>query len=648
MRTSRRPTTSAPGLPAADGELLALFVRNGDQSSFDKLVERHGPMVWRVCQRVLRHPHDAEDAYQATFLLLARHGRRVRASDSLAGWVYRVAFHTALAARRKRLRRREAPLADEPLSRERPFPDFAARIAQQTLLEELAGLPPKYRTPLVMRYLEGRSRREIADETDQTVAAVQGRLARGTRLLRTRLVRRGVSLAVAVTVASAADRAAACPIELADQAVRGAAAVVTGKTLAASPGVVFLYQQGVRAMFFSLIGKPMLGAAAAALLMVGVAAPLSVMGVERGGANATPTLDAAVAEASPTQAAPFGGVVLASGEAPVEVPLGGEGGRLVERPIERPKLVERPVETPQPKQVGPVFRAEDLQSPERLQTHIETLQEAINRLNERIERRDDEGVSFELLEEQRSKLVAAQEVLELHEATLDAPAEYVDSILATAVVSQERPKDVLVERTRLDAELEARAAVLARKESELAKMQVEVQQQRMELDYQARMLPKQVDALRKQELRVDRVPAPSSNGGMWDLSTLFHPPVGSRVVVVDGSPDPATQVIEMAMPQGPKGPREKYSTRNKEYGYAVEQLQNRLNKALDPSPSLDIDGDYGPLTMQAVERFQRERGLKPTGMADVATREALGIYLPGKAIEKARAEASGFRPEPQP
>src|SRR5207248_1669100 len=184
------------------------FVRHHDHWAFAEIVERHGRLVWMICRQVLRHHQDVEDAFQATFLILAQRARTIRSSDSTAAWLYKVAMRTALSARRKRQRRREEPLVADPPVGPAVLPIIDDREMLYVLLQEMRMLPERYQTPLVMRYLEGQSRRAIAEQTDSTVSQIQGRLARGRRLLRSRFLRRGVSLslaagAVASTSASA-------------------------------------------------------------------------------------------------------------------------------------------------------------------------------------------------------------------------------------------------------------------------------------------------------------------------------------------------------------------------------------------------------------------------------------------------------------
>ena len=261
-------------------------------------------MVWSVCRQALRRQQDAEDAFQATFLLLVRHAGSIRTSESAAGWLYRVAYRTSIRARKKLASRREEALALDPHApAEVPFPDLEGRQTAAALIEELMQLPKKYQTPLVLRYLEGHSRRAIADQTDTTVPTVQGRLARGKQMLRRRLVRRGVSLSAAMAVLTGrpSTAGAAAPSQLLLQTSSNAGAVAAGGSLAASTAVVTLYQEGVRAMLAAWIAKPVgvIAAVAVATLMATAADQPGQAGAPSSGAL---MLEAGVAaEPAPSQ-----------------------------------------------------------------------------------------------------------------------------------------------------------------------------------------------------------------------------------------------------------------------------------------------------------------------------------------------------------
>src|SRR5262245_34801428 len=146
---------------ASDGQLLGQFVERRDEAAFEALVRRHGPMVWGVCQRALGHRQDAEDAFQATFLVLAKKAGSVRPRERVGNWLYGVACNTATrgrtAAGRRRARERQGADMPEPEARRCPADDL-----HEVLDEELSRLPDHYRAPIVLCDLGGRTRKEAA------------------------------------------------------------------------------------------------------------------------------------------------------------------------------------------------------------------------------------------------------------------------------------------------------------------------------------------------------------------------------------------------------------------------------------------------------------------------------------------------------
>jgi RNA polymerase sigma factor (sigma-70 family) len=178
-----------------DGDLLALFVAQRDEAAFATLVRRHGRLVHSVCRSVLHHQQDAEDAAQATFLVLARRAASIRKSESLAGWLHGVAYRTACKARTQAARRRRREHDVAVNARSQAADDLSWREVQCILHEELQRLPEKYRLPLIACCLEGHTRDEAARQLGWTFAALKGMLDRGRELLRNRLERRGVILA---------------------------------------------------------------------------------------------------------------------------------------------------------------------------------------------------------------------------------------------------------------------------------------------------------------------------------------------------------------------------------------------------------------------------------------------------------------------
>jgi RNA polymerase sigma factor (sigma-70 family) len=190
------------GRPTPDAELLAAFVRSKDPAAFEGLVRRHGPLVLTACRAVLSDPADADDACQATFVVLHRKAHTVRDARTLGGWLFRVARRSALEVKAAAARRRdrEAHAAKpEPL----PAPDLSWREACAVLHEELDQLPPRYRLPLLLCYLEGKSRDEAATELGWTHDSVRGRLNRGRERLRKRLEKRGITLSAGLIAAVA-------------------------------------------------------------------------------------------------------------------------------------------------------------------------------------------------------------------------------------------------------------------------------------------------------------------------------------------------------------------------------------------------------------------------------------------------------------
>jgi RNA polymerase sigma factor (sigma-70 family) len=177
----------------SDRELLQRFVAGEDQVALEALVRRHSTLVMGVCRRILGNVHDAEDVFQATFMVLAKSARSIRKRRSLGSWLYGVAYRLALRARRKRRREREEPFMETASCEDSPFDQIARRHDEQIVDEELQRLPDAYRRPLVLQYLSSRTNKEIALELGLSVTAVEGRLKRGRDKLRHRLHRRGIS-----------------------------------------------------------------------------------------------------------------------------------------------------------------------------------------------------------------------------------------------------------------------------------------------------------------------------------------------------------------------------------------------------------------------------------------------------------------------
>jgi RNA polymerase sigma factor (sigma-70 family) len=194
LRALRRAIGPGTQADLTDTDLLRRFLEQKDPAAFEVLVWRHAALVLGVCRRVLRCPADVDDAFQATFLVFLRRAGSIRRHETLAGWLYRVAYRTALRARRTQARRSAHEQQAPPRPAVEPPPAGADDELRPALDEELNRLPVKYRAPLVLHYLQGLNKEETARLLCCPVGTVSSRLQRGREQLRRRLVRRGVTL----------------------------------------------------------------------------------------------------------------------------------------------------------------------------------------------------------------------------------------------------------------------------------------------------------------------------------------------------------------------------------------------------------------------------------------------------------------------
>jgi RNA polymerase sigma factor (sigma-70 family) len=189
------------GAPArkesTDDELLNQFLQHGDETAFAGLVQRHGPLVWGLCRRVLGQEQDAEDAFQATFVILARKAGAIRRQQSLASWLYEVAFRVALKARAKAHRRQTREREAVAMAQSGSVPESAWRELQGIIDEEVNRLPAKYRRPLVLCCFQGKTQAQAARELRCPAGSMSRCLTQGRELLRRRLERRGLTVPAA-------------------------------------------------------------------------------------------------------------------------------------------------------------------------------------------------------------------------------------------------------------------------------------------------------------------------------------------------------------------------------------------------------------------------------------------------------------------
>jgi len=250
-----RLLASPPGTDqVSDAALLDLFIAEWDQRAFTALVQRHGAMVLQVCRRVLGNADDAEDAFQGTFLVLARKAAAVQPREALAAWLHGVARRVALKARATRIRYHETgPLLEAPADgRADPLAELSARELLTIIDEEVQRLPERYRLPLVMCCLSGRSLEEAAWQLGWTSGSVKGRLERGRARLHDQLVRRGLTLsaALAAVEASRATASAAVLAGLVVRTIPGALAFGAGqaKVTGVSPSAAAVAGRVVKVM----------------------------------------------------------------------------------------------------------------------------------------------------------------------------------------------------------------------------------------------------------------------------------------------------------------------------------------------------------------------------------------------------------------
>jgi RNA polymerase sigma factor (sigma-70 family) len=249
LRHVRRLLSRDASDASADSQLLSRFVADRDDSAFALLVQRHGPLVLRVCQQVLRH-EDAADTFQATFLVLACKARSVRRGESLPGWLHRVAHRIALRARADAGRRRRQE-QEAAMTRPEATPAPEADDLGPVLHQEVDALPRKYRLPVVLCYLGGKTNEEAAGELGWPVGTVKTRLTQARQLLRRRLTRRGVTLAApGLGLVAAETTASALPPALADSTVTAAVLFTTGQAAGVISPPAAALAKGVLHMMF--------------------------------------------------------------------------------------------------------------------------------------------------------------------------------------------------------------------------------------------------------------------------------------------------------------------------------------------------------------------------------------------------------------
>jgi RNA polymerase sigma factor (sigma-70 family) len=266
-----------------DGQLLRRFIAERDETAFAALVRRHGPLVMGVARRILGNFHDSEDVFQATFLILAQKAHSVVNRQAIPGWLYTVAYRTALEARARNDRRRRKEKQVEAM----PHPETTSPEPQDwqpVLDQELSRLPEKYRLPVILCDLEGRPRKEVERHLHLREGTLSSRLATARRLLAQRLTRRGVTLSGGALAMAMSAATAAVPPALVGATAQQALLISTGQFAAVSSSVTNLMKAGAKAMLIAKLK--------ATLATVTVLVVLSAGGlVYSGGGQAKPQSD---------------------------------------------------------------------------------------------------------------------------------------------------------------------------------------------------------------------------------------------------------------------------------------------------------------------------------------------------------------------
>jgi RNA polymerase sigma factor (sigma-70 family) len=256
LRHLRRAALLDRGGAPSDAQLLESFLNHRDEAAFEALLRRHGPMVFGVCRRALGNQADAEDAFQATFLVLVRKGAAVRPRELVGHWLWGVAYRTAMKARAMSAKRRTKERQAAEVARSGNGQDnWVSDELLGQLDRELGRLPESYRVPVVLCELEGRSRKEVARTLGLPEGTLSWRLAQAKKMLARKLSRHGPALsagAVAAVLSQGAASAALSPLLL-KSTTKAGLQLAAGRALAGAvpPKVVSLTEGVLKAMLLT-------------------------------------------------------------------------------------------------------------------------------------------------------------------------------------------------------------------------------------------------------------------------------------------------------------------------------------------------------------------------------------------------------------
>jgi RNA polymerase sigma factor (sigma-70 family) len=276
LRHCKRLFLSSAATEWSDRRLLERFALHRDELAFASLIRRHGCLVLGVGRRILHQEQDAEDVFQATFLILARKAASGRWQESIAGWLYRVAYRLAIRTRSKILRQRAVDRKRGTLLETKAMAGCDRSELHAVLDDELQRLSSEYRQPLLLCYLEAKTRDQAAQQLGWSRRTLERRLEQGLKLLRVRLCRRGVELPTALLIAGLSQQAASANVSAAivattvEVAVLGSGVATVGSAISAQ--VAALAQGGLKAMAMNrlIVGAIVLFAVAVGAVGVGL------------------------------------------------------------------------------------------------------------------------------------------------------------------------------------------------------------------------------------------------------------------------------------------------------------------------------------------------------------------------------------------
>jgi len=286
-------------MQSTDGKLLEGFIQERDEKAFEELVRRHSSLVMGACRRILDNSHDAEDAFQATFLVLLQKGQGLMKAESLRGWLYQVAIRRAMSLRRSRLIREKHLVPEQETEAGARDPETIWQEVREVLDEELGRLTEKYRLPVMLCYLEGQTPQEAAAALHLNENTFHTRLARAKEALRSRLTRRGITLGSSVLVSLLLEhKAEAASDSTIESTVQAAAEALSTGVGVASAGAWELLRGVTMTVSTKKLG---FGLAVAAALLLGI---LALPGMGWLWRPARPAATAEAENAGATQAAP--------------------------------------------------------------------------------------------------------------------------------------------------------------------------------------------------------------------------------------------------------------------------------------------------------------------------------------------------------